>query len=155
MNFLESLAAEWYEYTGHFVRTNVRTGKRAGGGWDGELDVLAYDPVSKTLKHVELSSDALSWEKRKERFSRLRGEAHPGSGVPRSHGPRGNALFDAPRSPTGPAQPGGNRSVPDGIPTVPVGTRSLTRSGEADVPPLHRTRGATVAGRAAGLRPAG
>ena len=25
MNFLESLAAEWYEYTGHFVRTNVCT----------------------------------------------------------------------------------------------------------------------------------
>lgn len=68
MNFLESLAAEWYEYTGHFVRTNVRTGKRAAGGWDGELDVLAYDPKSKTLKHVELSSDALSWEKRRERF---------------------------------------------------------------------------------------
>jgi hypothetical protein len=68
MNFLESLAAEWYEYTGHFVRTNVRTGKRAAGGWDGELDVLAYEPKSKTLKHVELSSDALSWEKRKERF---------------------------------------------------------------------------------------
>jgi len=68
MNFLERLAAQWYEYTGHFVRTNVRTGKRAGGGWNGELDVLAFDPASKTLKHVELSSDALAWEKRRERF---------------------------------------------------------------------------------------
>jgi len=68
MNFLESLAAEWYEYTGHLVRTNVRTGKRASGGWEGELDVLAYDPKSKTLRHIELSSDAFSWEKRKDRF---------------------------------------------------------------------------------------
>ena len=40
MNFLEHLAAEWFEYSGSFVRSNVRTRKRAKGGYDCELDVL-------------------------------------------------------------------------------------------------------------------
>ncbi len=42
MNFLEQLAAEWFEYTGYFVRANARARKRSAGGWDMELDVLAY-----------------------------------------------------------------------------------------------------------------
>jgi hypothetical protein len=68
MNFLESLAAEWYEYTGHFVRTNPRTRKRAKGGWDVELDVLAYSPADERLIHIETSGDANSWLERKDRF---------------------------------------------------------------------------------------
>jgi len=68
MNFLETLAAEWYEYTGYFVRTNVRARKRAAGGWDCELDVLALKPEAGELIHVEASGDALPWRKRKERF---------------------------------------------------------------------------------------
>jgi len=68
MNFLESLVAEWYEYSGYFVRTNPRTRKRKMGGWDVELDVLAYLPSEQRLLHIETSSDASSWSKRKERF---------------------------------------------------------------------------------------
>ena len=68
MNFLEELTAEWYEFSGYFVRTNPRARKREKGGWDVELDVLAYSPVDKRLVHVETSSDANSWVKRKERF---------------------------------------------------------------------------------------
>jgi len=68
MNFLEQLLAEWYEYTGYFVRSNVRARKRSKGGWDAELDILAYDPNSGTLLHVETSGDANSWEERKHRF---------------------------------------------------------------------------------------
>lgn len=68
MNFLEELAAEWYEYSGYFVRTNVRTHKRAKGGWDVELDVLAYRPGKKELIHVEASGDADSWGERRNRF---------------------------------------------------------------------------------------
>jgi len=68
MNFLEALAAEWYEYSGYFVRTNPRARKRQKGGWDVELDVLAYSPVDKRLIHAETSSDANSWPERKERF---------------------------------------------------------------------------------------
>jgi len=68
MNFLESLVAEWYEFRGYFVRSNIRTRKRKKGGWDVELDVLAYSPPDQRLIHIETSSDASSWKKRKERF---------------------------------------------------------------------------------------
>lgn len=68
MNFLESLVAEWYEYSGYFVRSNPRTRKRPKGGWDVELDVLAFSPSDQRLIHIETSSDANSWQERKERF---------------------------------------------------------------------------------------
>jgi len=68
VNFLEQLAAEWFEYSGYFVRTNVRARKRTKGGWDMELDVLAYDPSSNSLLHVEASGDAESWKERRDRF---------------------------------------------------------------------------------------
>ncbi len=68
MNFLETLVAEWYEYSGHFVRANPRTRKRAKGGWDVELDVLAFFPGDQKLIHLETSSDANSWPERKKRF---------------------------------------------------------------------------------------
>jgi hypothetical protein len=68
MNFLESLVAEWYEYSGYFVRTNPRARKRSKGGWDIEIDVLAYSPSDRRLVHIEVSSDASSWHERKERF---------------------------------------------------------------------------------------
>jgi hypothetical protein len=68
MNFLESLVAEWYEYTGYFVRSNARARKRPKGGWDVELDVLAYSPSDQRLIHIETSSDASSWNERKDKF---------------------------------------------------------------------------------------
>lgn len=68
MNFLETLASEYYEYIGYFVRRNIKTRKRDKGGWGVELDVLAYMPNSKELLHIETSGDALSWPKRRERF---------------------------------------------------------------------------------------
>ena len=71
MNFLEQLAAEWYEYNGYFVRRNIKFGGAAGkstGGHSGEIDVLAYRPKDNTLVHIEASSDFDSWEKRKVKF---------------------------------------------------------------------------------------
>ena len=68
MTFLEQLVAEWYEYGGYFVRSNVRARKRRKGGFDVELDVLAYDLPGNTLLHVETSGDADSWAERKRRF---------------------------------------------------------------------------------------
>ncbi len=70
MNFLEQLCAEWYSYRGFFVRTNVKFGRLAHGGWRGEIDVAAYDPRTGDFVHVETSTDAHSWEKRKKRFLR-------------------------------------------------------------------------------------
>jgi hypothetical protein len=68
MNFLESLVAEWYDYRGYFVRSNSRTRKRQKGGYDVELDVLAFSPSDQRLIHIETSGDANSWQERKERF---------------------------------------------------------------------------------------
>ncbi len=70
MNFLEQLVAEWYRYTGHFVRTNVRFEKRAKGGWTGEIDLLAYFPERGNVSHIETSMDADSWAERKNKFKK-------------------------------------------------------------------------------------
>lgn len=70
MNFLEQLAAEWYGYKGYFVRTNIKFGKLSHGGWKGEIDVVVYEPKTKDFIHIETSTDADSWDKRKERFRR-------------------------------------------------------------------------------------
>jgi len=68
VNFLEQLVAEWYRYTGHFVRTNVKIAKRVKGGWGGEIDVLAYLPEEGNVSHIETSMDAESWPERRKRF---------------------------------------------------------------------------------------
>jgi hypothetical protein len=70
MYFLEQLVAEWYSYKGYFVRTNVKFGKRAAGGYEGEIDVAAFDPKQKHLIHIEVSSDSNSWSERKERLTK-------------------------------------------------------------------------------------
>src|SRR5262245_47026986 len=69
-NVLEQLVAEWYEYRGYFIRRNVREGRREKGGHECELDVVALNPQTKHLVHVEPSLDALSWDKREENFKR-------------------------------------------------------------------------------------
>jgi hypothetical protein len=69
-NFLEQMVTEWYEYRGYFVRRNVAVGKRAGGGHECELDIVAFDPIRHRLVHVEPSMDAESWAKRERSFRR-------------------------------------------------------------------------------------
>ena len=59
-NYLEELAREYYEYKRYFVRSNIRFGKRGHGGYDGEIDLLAYDPEEEELLHIECSMDAKS-----------------------------------------------------------------------------------------------
>ncbi len=72
MNFLEKLTAEWYQYKGLLVRTNIKFGKnaRGKGGYVGEMDVVAYDPNTKTLLHIETSTDSDTRAKREKRFKR-------------------------------------------------------------------------------------
>ncbi len=70
MNFLEQLAAEWYEYQGYFVRTNIKFGRRPRGGYIGEMDVIGYKPETNDFIHIEASTDANNWQKRKEIFER-------------------------------------------------------------------------------------
>lgn len=68
MNFLEELVAEWYQYRGYFVRRNVKIGKLGHGGYEGEMDVLAFSQDLKEFLHIEASTDSLTWDRRRERF---------------------------------------------------------------------------------------
>ncbi len=70
MNHLETLTAEWLNYNGYLVHTSVKVGKRAKGGWDGELDVVGFHPARRHFLHVECSVDANTWEIRKKTFKR-------------------------------------------------------------------------------------
>lgn len=70
MNFLEQLVAEWYEDQGYFIRRNVKIGKRSKGGYEGEIDVLAFDFERKQVVHVETSTDADSWKTRVKKFEK-------------------------------------------------------------------------------------
>lgn len=68
MNHLEQLVAEWFEYNGYFVRRNIRVGRREKGGYECELDVVAFCPTRKHLVHVEPSLDCHSLAKREQRY---------------------------------------------------------------------------------------
>jgi hypothetical protein len=70
LNHLEELTTEWLNYNGYFTRTAIKVGRRALGGYDGELDVIGYHPDKKHFVHVECSMDALTWDKREKRFER-------------------------------------------------------------------------------------
>jgi len=70
MNHLEQLVSEWYEYQGYFVRRNVHVGRRPNGGWECELDVIAFNPTQKHLVHIEPSMDANSWKTREDRYKK-------------------------------------------------------------------------------------
>jgi hypothetical protein len=70
INFLEELVSEWYEFRGYFVRRNVRVGRRANGGYDCALDVVAFHPEKKHLVQIEPSADASSWATRELRYKK-------------------------------------------------------------------------------------
>jgi len=67
-NHLEELIAEWYEFNGYFVRRNVLVGKRSKGGYECELDLVAFHPEKKELIQIEPSLDAHSWKMRETRY---------------------------------------------------------------------------------------
>jgi hypothetical protein len=67
-NYLEQLAAEWYEYRGFFVRRQLMVGQKPSGGYEGELTILAVHLERGDVVHVEPSMDAHSWEKREKRY---------------------------------------------------------------------------------------
>lgn len=70
MNHLETLVRQFYEWQGYIVRGNVRVGRLPRGGWEGELDVVAYHPISKHLIHLEPSINASSWATREKIFTK-------------------------------------------------------------------------------------
>ncbi len=70
MSHLEQLIREFYEWQGYVVRSNIKVGRLSHGGWEGELDIVAYHPQSGELLHIEPSIDALSWTKREAKFAK-------------------------------------------------------------------------------------
>ena len=70
MNHVESLIAEWYRYQKYLVCANVRTRKGKRGGWQRELDVLAYRPKDRLLVHIEANPSADTWAVRKQRLGK-------------------------------------------------------------------------------------
>ena len=70
MNHLEQLIAEWYDFRGYFVRRNVHVGKRSKGGYECELDIVAFCPQRQHLVHIEPSMDADKWSTREARYKR-------------------------------------------------------------------------------------
>jgi len=55
MSHLEALIAEYYDWKGYLVKRNIKVGRLKHGGWEMELDVVAYDPNTKHLIHLEPS----------------------------------------------------------------------------------------------------
>ncbi len=75
MSHLEDLIAEYYDWKGYLIKRNIKVGRLSHGGWEMELDVIAYHPHSGHLIHLEPSVDAHSWEKREQRFAKKFGAA--------------------------------------------------------------------------------
>jgi hypothetical protein len=100
MNFLEQLVGEWYQYHGFYVNQNVKVGRRDRGGWEGELDIVAFHPTTRELVHVETSMDARSWDQRraifKDKFER--GRQYIPEMFPFGAGLRQEAVFGYPRT---------------------------------------------------------
>jgi len=70
MSHLENLIAEYYDWRGYLVKRNIKVGRLRHGGWEMELDVIAFDPHTEHLIHLEPSIDAHSWATREKRFAK-------------------------------------------------------------------------------------
>ena len=70
MSHLEDLITEYYDWKGYLVKRNIKVGRLSHGGWEMELDVIAFDPRTGHLIHMGPSIDAHSWAVREERFAK-------------------------------------------------------------------------------------
>ncbi|TDM51375.1 hypothetical protein [Aliivibrio fischeri] len=70
MSHLENLIAEYYDWKGYLIKRNIKVGRLSHGGWEMELDVIAFNPNTGHLIHLEPSIDAHSWETREKRFEK-------------------------------------------------------------------------------------
>jgi hypothetical protein len=69
-NHLETLISQYYDWKGWVVRKNVKVGPLDHGGYEGELDVVVYEPESGKVIHYEPSTDATTWVNREKRYKR-------------------------------------------------------------------------------------
>lgn len=70
MTHLERLIAEFLDWQGFIVKTNLKVGRLSHGGWAMELDVLGYHPKKNIVIQYEPSIDAHSWETREKRYQK-------------------------------------------------------------------------------------
>jgi len=70
MNHLETLLFEYYDWQDYLVKSNIKVGRLSHGGYKGELDIVAYNPHTKHLIHLEPSIDAHNWAKRELRYTK-------------------------------------------------------------------------------------
>ena len=70
MSHLEDLIAEYYDWKSYLVKRNIKVGRLKHGGWEMELDVIAFNPHTGHLIHLEPSIDAHSWTLREQRFKK-------------------------------------------------------------------------------------
>ncbi len=70
MTHLEKLLRQYFEWREFIVKGNVKVGRLSHGGWEGELDIVAYHPTENRVVHLGPSIDAHSWAKREERFQK-------------------------------------------------------------------------------------
>lgn len=70
MSHFETLLYEYYDWQGYIVKRNIKVGRRTMGGWEMELDIIAYDPHENKVIHLEPSLDADSWARREERYQK-------------------------------------------------------------------------------------
>jgi hypothetical protein len=68
LTHLEQLVAEYFDWKGYTIKRNIKVGRRSKGGWEMELDIVAYHPKLNKLLHVEASLDAHSWATREQRY---------------------------------------------------------------------------------------
>lgn len=68
MSHLEDLVAEFFDWKGYLVKRNIKVGRLAHGGFEMELDIVAYHPHLGHLMHAEPSLDADTWAVRERRF---------------------------------------------------------------------------------------
>ena len=68
MNHLEQLATEWLQYNEYIVRASIPVGPRKNGGYEGELDVVGINLITRHLVHIECSLDADSAAQREHKF---------------------------------------------------------------------------------------
>ena len=70
MSHFENLLVEYYDWRRFIVAHNRKVGHRPKGGWEMELDVVAFDPSTKSVLHLEPSLDADNWATREKRFEK-------------------------------------------------------------------------------------
>ena len=70
MNHLEQLIYEYYDWQGYIVKHNVKVGRLKKGGWEGELDIIAFNPKTNHLIHLEPSIGQSTWENQQNKFER-------------------------------------------------------------------------------------